>query len=458
MRRSIPLSLLLLGGCLGKDIQPVTVPPVPPPTAWRTENDGAGVFDAAWWKGFGDPALAALVEQALANNSDIAIAAGRVREARGNLQAVSAALLPTIDVGLAGGRSRSVSGIGTPLVQNYYQPLGQASYEVDLFGRLADQKSAARDALLASEAAHDAIRLAVASAVASSYIALAGLDARLEVARATLAARSESLRIAQSRVDRGYSPTLELDQARAEYQAAVQIVPQAELAITRIEDSLSQLVGDTPHAIQRGAKLDGLAVVTVPAGLPSELLRRRPDIAQAEYQLAAADSSLAAARKRFLPQLRLSVSGGVAVSSALVDPITLWSLGGSVLAPLFQGGRLTGATEAAAGQRDQAAFAYRRAALGAFREVEDALAGVQRLDEQAAAATAQRDALREVLRRATNRYKEGYSPYLEQIDAQRQLLGAELALVQARSDALSARVQLYAALGGGWTPGAQDKP
>ncbi len=458
MRRTVTFSLLLLGGCLGKDIRPVAVPPVPPPTAWRTESDSVAVIDAAWWKGFGDPALAALVEQALANNSDIAIAAGRVREARGNLQAVAAGLLPTIDVGLAGGRSRSVSGIGTPLVQNYYQPLGQASYEVDLFGRLADQKSAARDALLASEAAHDAIRLAIASAVASSYIALAGLDARLEVARATLAARSESLRIAQSRVDRGYSPTLELDQARAEYQAAVQIVPQAELAITRIEDSLSQLVGDTPHAIPRGAKLDGLAAVTVPAGLPSDLLRRRPDIAQAEYQLAATDSALAAARKRFLPQLRLSVSGGVAVSSALVDPITLWSLGGSVLAPIFQGGRLTGAAEAAAGQRDQAAFAYRRAALGAFREVEDALAGVQRLDEQAAAATAQRDALREVLRRATNRYKEGYSPYLEQIDAQRQLLGAELALVQARSDALAARVQLYAALGGGWAPGAQDKP
>jgi NodT family efflux transporter outer membrane factor (OMF) lipoprotein len=453
MRRFAPVLLVLLSGCLGKEIQPVAVAPVPPPAAWRTDAAASGMVDAAWWQSFGDPVLTALVQHALANNSDLGISAGRVREARGNVRAVSAALLPTLDVALAGGSSRSVSGIGTPLNQNYYEPLAQVNYEVDLFGRLADQKSAARSAYLASEAAHDAARLSIANAVASSYIALLGLDARLEVARATLTARSDSLRLAKSRVDRGYSPQLELDQARAEYQAAVQIIPQAELAIARIEDSLSQLTGDTPHAIARGAKLESLAVPGVPAGLPSELLARRPDIAQAEYQLAAADKSLSAARKRFLPRLTLSASGGVAVSDALVDPITLWSIGGSILAPLFEGGRLTGATEAAAGQRDQAAFAYRRATLGAFREVEDALAGVKRLDEQAAAAAAQRDALQEVLRRATNRYKEGYSPYLEQLDAQRQLLASQLGLVQARTDALNARVQLYAALGGGWTLG-----
>lgn len=450
MRRLAPVLLLLLGGCLGKEIQPVAVPPVPPPAAWRTDDAASGTVDAVWWQAFGDPVLTALIEHALANNSDLAISAGRVREARGNLRAVSASLLPTLDVALAGGSSRSVSGVGTPLNQNYYEPLAQVNYEVDLFGRLADQKSAARDAYFASEAGHDAARLSIANAVANSYIALLGLDARLEVARATLSARSDALRLAQSRVDRGYSPRLELDQARAEYQAAVQIIPQAELAIARLEDSLSQLTGDTPHAIARGAKLDALAAPKVPAGLPSDLLRRRPDIAQAEYQLAAADKSLAAARKRFLPRLTLSASGGVAVSDALVDPITLWSLGGSVLAPLFEGGRLTGATEVAAGQRDQAAFAYRRATLGAFREVEDALAGVKRLDEQAIAAAAQRDALQDALKRATNRYNEGYSPYLEQLDAQRQFLASQLGLVQARTDALNARVQLYAALGGGW--------
>jgi NodT family efflux transporter outer membrane factor (OMF) lipoprotein len=450
MRRFAPILLTLLGGCLGKEIQPVAVAPVPPPVAWRTDDALIGPVDAAWWQAFGDPVLTALIEKALANNSDLGVSAGRVREAEGNLKAVGSQLLPSIEAAGAAGHSRSVSAFGTPLIQNYAQPQLQASYQIDLFGRLADQKSAARDAYLASEAAHDALRLSIANAVANSYIALIGLDARLDVARATLAARSDSLRIARSRVDRGYSPRLELDQAEAEYQSAVQIVPQAELAISRIEDSLSQLVGDTPHAITRGAKLDTLAAVTVPAGLPSDLLRRRPDIAAAEYQLAAADKSLSVARKRFLPQIGLSVAGGAAFSTLLADPITIWSAGGSILAPLFEGGRLTGQAEAAAGQRDQAAFAYRRAALGAFREVEDALASVKRLDEQVAAASAARDALANALQRATNRYREGYSPYLEQLDAQRQFLASQLGLVQARTDALNARVQLYAALGGGW--------
>jgi NodT family efflux transporter outer membrane factor (OMF) lipoprotein len=458
MRRFAPLLLLALGGCLGDDIRPAEVPPVQPPPAWRTDAAAAAPFDATWWQSFGDPALTALVERALANNSDIAIAVGRIREARGNLQAVAAQRLPTLDAGASAGHSRSVSAFGTPLVQDFAQPQLQVGYEIDLFGRLADQKSAARDAFLASEAGRDAVRLSIANTVAGSYIALIGLDARLEVARATLEARSDSLRIARSRVDRGYSPRLELDQAEAEYQSAVQIVPQAELAITRLEDSLSLLTGDTPHAIARGGKLDTINGVTVPAGLPSELLRRRPDIAQAEYQLAAADKSLAVARKRFLPQLRLSAAGGAAFSTLLADPITIWSVGGSILAPLFQGGRLTGQAEAAAGQRDQAAFAYRRAALGAFREVEDALAAVKRLDEQVAAASAQRDALGNALRRATNRYHEGYSPYLEQLDAQRQFLASQLGLVQARTDALNARVQLYAALGGGWSAEGVPRP
>jgi outer membrane protein TolC len=195
----------------------------------------------------------------------------------------------------------------------------------------------------------------------------------------------------------------------------------------------------------------------VPEGLPSELLRRRPDVAQAEYQLAASDSSLAAARKRFLPQLRLGAAGGAAFSTLLTNPITVWSLGGSVLAPLFQGGRLTAQADAAGAQRDQAAFAYRRVALGAFRDVEDGLAAVHRLDEQVASGERQRAALAEGLRLATNRYREGYSPYLEQLDAQRGLLGAQLALIQTRSDALAARVQLYQAMGGGWSGVVTDR-
>lgn len=458
MRRIGLVLSIFVGGCVGDRIRPVVVPPLTLPAAWRSDAAAGEAVARDWWQSFGDPVMSSLVDRALANNSDVAIAAGRLREARGNLRAFGAQLLPTLDAGITAGRSRSVSAFGVPLVQDAAQPQAQAAYEVDLFGRLADQRSAARNGFLASAAARDAIRLSVASAVASNYIALLGLDARLEVARATLAARSESLRIARSRVDRGYSPRLELDQAEAEYQAAAQIIPQAELSILRVEDNLGLLIGDPPRGIARGGSLDRLARVGVPAGLPSQLLRRRPDIAQAEYQLAAADLSLAAARKRFLPQLRLSAAGGAALSTLLSNPITIWSLGGSVLAPIFDGGRLAGAAEAGAGQRDQAAFGYRRAVLAALRDVEDALAAVRRLDEQVAAADAQRAALQDALTRATNRYREGYSPFLEQLDAQRQLLAAQLGLVQSRTDAISARVQLYAALGGGWSPQDMELP
>lgn len=447
-----PVLAVALAACAGPNVATTTVAPVVPPAAWRTDAGPTAELQRDWWRSFGDPALEALVEKALANNSDIGVAAARVREASANVALARAQTLPTIDATLGGGRSRSVSAFGKPSEQNFAQPQLQVAYEVDLFGRLADQKSAARDSYFASEAAHDAVQLSVAAAVAGNYITLRGLDARLAVARETVGARSESLRIAKSRVGSGYSPKLELEQAQAEYDATAQIVPQIELAIARTEDALSLLVGDTPQAISRGTALDRLSAPLVPNGLPSDLLRRRPDVAQAEYQLAATDKNLSAARKRFLPQVRLTSAVGTAFSTLLNDPISIWSVGGSILAPIFEGGRLTAQADAAGAQRDQAAFAYRRTALTAFREVEDALAAVRLVDQQILFAQSQRDALAEGLRLATNRYREGYSPYLEQLDAQRGLLGAELSLIQLRADALSARVQLFQAMGGGWTP------
>ncbi len=456
--RRAALLLLALSACAGPPVRTASVPPVVPPPAWRTDAGPVAPIDRAWWQSFGDPVMTALIDKALANNTDIGAAMGRVRELEANLALARAQLLPTIDANLSGARSRSVNAFGLPSEQNAAQPQVQAAYEIDLFGRLADQRAAARDAWFAGQAARDSVRLSVAAAVASGYIALRGLDARLDVARATVAARSESLRIARSRVTNGYSPKLELQQALAEYDATAQIVPQIELAIAKTEDALSQLTGETPQAIDRGLALDRLAVPPIPADLPSELLRRRPDVAQAEFQLAASDKNLAAARKRFLPQVRLSAAAGAAFSTLLKDPITIWSIGGSILAPIFEGGRLTAQAEAAGAQRDQAAFAYRRAALTAFHEVEDALASAKRLDEQADYARSQQDALAEGLRLATNRYREGYSPYLEQLDAQRGLLGAQLSLIQLRADALTARVQLFQAMGGGWRQCADTSP
>ncbi len=445
------MPMLGLAGCMAPATPRPDAAAVAPPVGWRGNPGGAETVDAAWWNGFRDPVLTALVERALAHNVDIAIAVARVQEARAQERLSRAALFPTLDASAGATHSRSVSALGSASEGSSAQPGVQAAYEVDLFGRIADQVSAARNSWLASAAARDAARLSIASAAASGYIALLGLDARRVVVLETIAARAEALRLARSRADAGYTSQLELRQAEAEYQGAALILPQVDLAIARQENALRLLTGDAPGVVPRGVALAALIPPPLPdVGVPSQLLRRRPDIAQAEWTLAASDASLSAARKQFLPSVNLSASAGAVFSSGLPDPITLWSVGGSILAPLFEGGRLRANVEGAAARRDQAAFAYRKAALTAFREVEDALAAVASLSRQRATAEAQREAIAQALRHAINRYQAGYSGYLEQLDAQRALLSADLALVQLRADQLSALVALYQVLGGGW--------
>jgi len=457
MRRAAALAALALAACAGPRAPPPTAAAVSAPGGWRdapAREDGA--VDARWWSAFGDPVLGTMVERALANNTDVAIAAGRVEEARAQFRFAEAQRLPNLVGVAAGGRQRDVSPFGRPREQTVGQAELQVSYDLDLFGRLASSSAAARESLLATEAARENVRLAVASSAANGYITLRGLDARLEVLRETLASREAALRVIRRRAQAGYGALLDLRQAEADYHATEQQVPVTELAIRRQEDGLSLLLGESPRAIERGAATAALATPEIPPGLPSALLRRRPDIAQAERQLAAADRSLDAARAAFLPSVQLTAAGGYVASNLLADEIGIFSLGGSVLAPIFEAGRLRAQQDVAVARRDQAAFAYRKAALNAFREVEDALAAEDRLGVQEDDLAAERAALAEAYRLATNRYHAGYSPYLDQLEAQRGLLNAELQLVQARTDRLSAAVALYQALGGGWRSDAAN--
>ncbi len=433
---------------------------VHPPAAWRGPAAVSGDVTAAWWRGFSDPALGEIVEAALTGNDDIAIAAARVREARAQFRLARAETFPDIGSVAAAGRDRDINpGFGVPETQTSGEGLIQISYDSDLFDRLADTEKSARAVLLASEAARDVVRLAVAAAAAGGYITLRGLDARLLVLRDTLTARGEELRVAKRRADTGYGTQLELAQAEAAYHATEQLIPATELAITRQEDGLSLLLGANPQAIARGEVLDKLGAPAVPASLPSSLLRRRPDIAASEQQLAAADHALDAARDAFMPDFQLAATGGLVGSNLVAgSPFAVWSLGGSILAPIFSAGRLQAQQDAATARRDEAAFAYRRAALTAFKEVEDALSAVERDEEQEKAIAAERDSQAHALVLATHRYREGYSPYLDQLDAQRGLLSTQLALVQARTDRLNAVVTLYQSLGGGWqsVPARED--
>ncbi|MBD3731860.1 MAG: efflux transporter outer membrane subunit [Sphingopyxis sp.] len=449
MRRAALLLPLLIAGCAPAISPRPEASVVAPPADWRTSLPAEGTVEREWWARFGDPQLSALVEQARANNTDLAIAAARVAEARAQERVARSLLLPSLSASVPGSEARTVNAFGQPSESTSAQPTFQAAYEVDLFGVNAARRDAARASAAALAAAQEAATLSVSATAASGYITLLALDDRLKVLRETLVQRGEALRIARDRAEAGYTSELELRQSEAEYRAAEQQIPTIEAAIARQENALSLLVGDTPHAITRGTDFDALATPVVPAVVPSDLVRRRPDIAQAEYSLAATDANLRTARGQFLPQIRLSASGGAAISSLLGDPITIWSIGGSILAPIFSGGRLEGQFDAATAQRDQAAFAYRKAVLTAFREVEDQLALIDRLGAQEQALLAQRAAVAEVLRHATNRYRAGYSPYLEQIDAQRALLSVDLALIQLRADRLTSYVALYQALGGG---------
>lgn len=441
-------AMLIVSGCVP------ALRPLPdgvsgqPPLAWRTQLANSAALEKDWWTRFGDSQLTELVEKARANNLDVRIASARVDEARATEAVSRSLLLPTVEGGVQGGAQREVSAFGKGQNALALQPLFRASYEIDLFGRNAARVEGAAAATAANEAAREGALLSVSAATASGYVTLLALDGRLDILKRTLQARADALKYARDRASVGYTSQLELRQAEAEYQAAALLIPQVETQIARQENALSVLVGELPSATLRGGALANLTLPAALDTLPSELLRRRPDIAAAEYQLAASDAQMRVARARFLPTIGISATAGAAFSDLLANPVGIWSLGGSVLAPIFAGGRLTGEFNAATARRDQAAFAYRSAVLNAFREVEDRMVTLDRLADQKAALMAQRTAVADALRHARNRYQAGYTAYIEQVDAQRSLLGVELSIIQLDADMMTTMIGLYLAAGG----------
>jgi len=459
------LAMLALGGCRIA-VQPPPAPTLNVPPAWRGQawpapaevGPNAGVaVEADWWRAFGDPALDTLVAQALANNGDIRTALSRLQEYRARIRVAASSQAPSLTASITPGRARAIGPLGTPIESTSVQGNVQAAYELDPFGRLENATQAARFDYASQQAAADAVALSVAANTASGYLNLRGLDAQLALARATLQSRVRSLELARRQFEVGYSSRLELSQAEAEYRTTAAVVPQLERSITQQENALAVLAGASPGAgtgiIARGGDFAALRVPAIQPGLPSALLRRRPDIAQAERAIAAADASLAVARDQMLPALRLTASSG-RYAHNLPDLLgagtTLWSVGGSILAPIFDAGRLRAQAEISASLRDRAVFAYETVVRNALAETENALTAVQRLREQLEQAEARRVATTEVLRIAHNRYRNGYSSYLEELDAQRNAFTAENNVLQLRASYLAAHVDLYRALGGGW--------
>jgi multidrug efflux system outer membrane protein len=434
--------------------RPLAKPPAPPaPAAWR-HAAGTATLQADWWQGFGDATLAQLVREALTRNQDLRQAAARVAEAHALAEAQHAAFWPSLDAGAGAARSRSISDVTLrPYLSTGHQELFQAAYEVDLWGRIDALARAADDGEEASRAARDAVALSVAASVAQAYIGLLELDAQMDLARRLQASRDRTVELMRRRREQGYASSLELVQAEAEQHASAQSLPMLTRALERQEAQLNLLLGRPPGPVERGGVLTSLRPGVLPdAGLPSELLRRRPDIHAAELQLAASDAQLAAARTQWLPSLRLSATLGSAGASVLRgDPFTIWSLGGSVLAPIFNGGRLQALAKASEARRDQVLAAYERSVLGAWAEVEVQLNSLEQQQAQLREAQAQRQAVGEALRIAGRRYREGHASALDERLAERNLLVAEQGVVSLQSGLLQTQVALFRALGGGWS-------
>jgi NodT family efflux transporter outer membrane factor (OMF) lipoprotein len=429
---------------------------IQPPATWHAASAPASTVKSDWWRVFNDPQLTQLVETALEHNTDVLAAIARVDAAREQITLARSAFFPSVNASVGTQTSRSLGTFGITHTRSV-QPELQVAYELDVWGRLRNLEQAARLQYQASQTDRDAVRLTVASTTARAYITLLSLDAQLKITRETADSRFGALKVAEDRAGEGYTSQLELTQAQSEYEAAMQMIPQLQQAIRQQENTIQVLTGALPDQVKRGRPLQDLQPPPVPGVLPSELLRRRPDVARAEHQLAASDLSLEARRDEFLPQVQLSGSvGRLYVNSLNYDPVKIWDLGASVLAPLFTAGRLEAQVNIATAQRDQTAYAYRAAALNAFADVENALSGVTFYGEQITHIQARRQTLARSLEIARDRYRSGYSSYLEELDAQRNLFNTDLAALQVRESQLNNVISLYQALGGGWTPGMND--
>jgi len=425
-------------------------------TPLTTNSEHTPAIATDWWTQLGDAQLNALVAQALANNTDILSAMARVQEAQANLALTDSAHSPQINATLATQAGRSLGALG-PTHTRSLQPGLQTSWELDVWGRLSAQSQAANARVQASQADRDAVALSVAATTVQTYVGLRALQTQLTISQATVQSRAQALQLAQDQVRVGYSSQLQLTQAQAEYASVQQQVQQLLWQIDKQVNTLHLLLGEAGGNAMPAAAADwqALQLPAVPSSLPSQLLERRPDIVRAAYTLAASDHNLNAQRAAFLPQVSLSATvGSLLINSLDYNPLTVWSLGGSLLAPLFNGGRLHAQMDAATAQRNQAAYAYRASVLSAFADVENALTGTRRLEEQSQLATQRRDVLQQSLGFAHDRYEAGYASYLEELDAQRNLYAAQLEVVKLRQAELDNRVQLYKALGGGWTAAA----
>jgi len=442
-------------------------PAVDTPQTWRFEDKEAKeAANIAWWEQFNDPVLNDLIETALKENKDVKIAAARVEEFIGRYGFTRSALFPQIGAGGGYGRQRISELTGpTPLEDtggnptfNSSQLFINAAWEIDLWGKLRRATEAARAELLSTEEARRTVILTLVTSVASAYIDLRDLDKQLEIAKKTANTRDESYKIFEQRFEGGIISALELNQVKSEYEQALSTIPQFERTIAQVENFLSTLLGRNPGGIARGKTIDQLTLPAVPAGLPSDILVNRPDIRQAEQNLIAANANIGVAKSLYFPTISLTGLFGWA-SNDLGDlfkgPAKTWSWAVPAAMPIFTAGAISGQVKAAEAIQQQSLIRYEQSIQTAFREVDDALIDQKKSREQIAAQGRQVDALRNYAQTARLRYDNGYTSYIEVLDAERSLFNAELSYTQTQGILFLSLVNLYKSMGGGWVVKAE---
>ncbi len=460
MNRSIVIvmTILLLGGCaIGPDYRK---PEVTSPPAWLVDMQQAkDTANTAWWEQFNDPTLNELITTALKENYDLRIATARVEEYYGRYGATRADLFPQVGYGASGSRTQLTGKgpitltPGTSSIYNSYQAEFNASWEIDLWGKIRRATEAARADLMAVEDFRSGVILSLVTSVATAYVDLRSLDQQLEIAKQTAKSREESVKLFDIRFKGGNISEMELSQVKSEYYVALAAIPDLEKRVRQQENFINLLLGRNPGPIARGKAINEIALPTVPAGLPSDLLARRPDIRQAEQQLIAANARIGVAKAQYFPSISLTGFFGSAsteLSDLFTGPAKSWSYAGMLAGPIFTAGKIKGTVKAAQAVQQEALFGYEQAIRNSFREFEDALIDQDRTRVQLDAQAQQVEALAVYARLSRLRYENGYTSYIEVLDAERSLFNSQLSYAQTQDVLLRALVNVYKAMGGGW--------
>src|SRR5581483_1958817 len=451
--------LLLADGCAVGPNYHRPKPDVPPafrdaPVTTSTNSIG----DLPWWEMFKDETLRGLIGQALANNYDLAVAVTRVEQAHAILAQNRALFFPQASYQASVSRGRN-SVAGNAVFENGVTTaafLGEASasWEIDLWGRIRRLNESARAQYFASQEARRDVMITVISDVASAYFQLLALDQEMAIAQGTTNAYSESLRIFTERYEGGIASKLETSAAEAQYESTAATIPDLERQIAVQENLISVLIGRNPDPITRPhALLQEMLPPEVPAGLPSALLERRPDIREAEQFLRANNAQVGVAVANFFPQISLTALVGKIspeLSAITSGESTAWNAGAGLFGPLFQGGRLVGQYHEAVALKEQSRLQYLQTILNAFQEVSNALIAHEKLAEARVRQARAVEAYRSAVQIATQRYVVGQAGYYEVLHQQELLFPAENTLTQIELNQLLSLVQLYRALGGGW--------